>query len=112
MLGLSDSISADVTFSGCANLLPAQLPLLQSIDTLVQIQNNMGSVADEQSAISLDAMLLEIFQLLEKAWDVNDGSRADQVHAGLVNQAEAARDHMVVERPALGNDGLWIIKQM
>jgi hypothetical protein len=43
---------------------------------------------------------------------VNDGSRADQIHAGLVNQAETARDHMVVERPAVGNDGLWIIKQM
>lgn len=94
------------TFSGGANLSSAKLALLESINALVEVQDNVGAVGDEQSVLGLDAMSLELLELLEEAWNVNNGSGTDEVDAGLVDESEAGWDHVVVKGLSLGDNGL------
>jgi hypothetical protein len=99
--------SAVFTLSSCANQTTLQLPLLQSIDLLVQVQNDVGTVTDVKSVISLDAMGLEIIELLEEGWNVDDGAGSNEVDAALVDEAKTTGYHMVVEGLAVCNDGLF-----
>jgi hypothetical protein len=95
------------TLAGGANLPLAQFNLLKSVNSLVKIQNDVCAIRDEQAVIGLDAVSLKLFQFLEEAWQVNNGSGTDQVHAGRVDEAETGWDHMVVKRLAVGDNGLY-----
>lgn len=66
----------------------------------------MSTVTDVESVLGLDAMGLELSQLGEEAWDVNDSAGSDEVDAGLVDESETGWDHVVVKGLALGNNGL------
>lgn len=111
-LSKSGSISANIwthrTLPGGANLFSAELLLLESINALVEVQDNVGAVGDEQSILGLDAVSLELLELLEEAWNVNNGSGTDEVDAGLVDETQAGWDHVVVKGLSLGDNGLEV----
>ena len=66
----------------------------------------MGAVGNEQSVLGLDAVSLELLELLEEAWNVHNGSGTDEVDAGLVDESESGWDHVVVKGLSLGDNGL------
>ena len=74
----------------------------------MKVQNNVGAVRDEQSVICLDAVCLKLLELLKEAWNVNNGSGTDKVDAGLVDESEPGRDHVVVKGLSLGDNGLKV----
>lgn len=68
----------------------------------------MGAVGDEQSVLNLDAVSLEFLELLEEAWNVDNGSGTNEVDAGLVDKSEPGWDHVVVKGLSLGDNGLKV----
>lgn len=63
----------------------------------------MSSVAEQYSPLGVETFLLQIFQLLEKAGDVNDTASADEIEAFGIDQA-GGKDVEVVDL-TVGDDG-------
>jgi len=71
--------------SCCANRAFSQLYFLKTIDQLVKIKYDMCTIAYVDSASYIFQSLgLQIIQLLEEGWDVNDDTRSDEVDTILI----------------------------
>jgi hypothetical protein len=74
--------------AGRANLVACQLALLQAVDAGVQLEVDLGAVADEQVLARVREPLgLERGELLEEGLDVEDDARTNQVGALRVDEA-------------------------
>lgn len=89
---------------GGADEARAQLNLLQAIDHLVQVENDMGAVADEDALARVEAVLLKSVELLEERGDVDDASGANEIDALGVDQAGGQDVEVVGD--TIGNDGV------
>jgi hypothetical protein len=71
-----------------ADLVARELALLEAVDARVQLQVDLGAVADEQVLARVgQALLLERGEFLEESLDVEDDARANQVGAVRVDEA-------------------------
>jgi hypothetical protein len=74
--------------AGGADLVAGQLALLEAVDAGVQLEVDLGAVADEEVLAGVgEALRLEVGEFLEEGLNVEDDARADQVGALRVDEA-------------------------
>lgn len=107
----ADAAASHLGAVGWADALPggadearAQFYLLQAIDHLVEIEDDVGAVADENALLGVEAMLLESLELLEERGDVDDTAGADEVDALRVD--ETGGQDVEVVGDTVGDDGV------
>lgn len=68
------------TLTSCANLAATEALLLKTIDNGVEVEADVRTVRDEDALTSgLEALGLELSELLEEARNVDDGSGTNEV---------------------------------
>jgi hypothetical protein len=70
-------------FASRANVFLAQLDFFETVNFGMQVEINVAAVTNEYAVIVSDAMLFQILNLLEEAWDVEDTASADEVDAAF-----------------------------
>lgn len=66
------------TAVGCANITASKLLLLEPVNADVAVGDDMASVGEKDAATDVgQALLLEVFELLEESGNVYNGSGAD-----------------------------------
>jgi hypothetical protein len=84
-----------------ANGRASKLNLLQSIDNLVEAEDEVSSVGDEQSVGTFQSLSLKSVELVEQGWDVDDNTGTDERIALLVDQTCIRYSAIIdVESPA------------
>jgi len=71
---------------GGTNVQCSQFDFLETVNELVQIENEVGAVGNEDAIGRVQALLLDGLQLGEERGDVDDGPGTDQVQALGVDQ--------------------------
>lgn len=75
------------TLLGGANGLSSKLDLLQSIDKGVKLKERMRAVADEDTVLGVETVLLKLLEFVEELRDADDASAANQVRRPWVDEA-------------------------
>ena len=71
---------------GGANAAASQLDLLESVDDLVEVEHEVGSVRNEEATVAVQTLLFERVELGEERRNMDDNARADEARATGVDQ--------------------------
>ncbi|KAI3478079.1 hypothetical protein L1887_60010 [Cichorium endivia] len=93
---------------GGADAATAELDLLEAVDNLVEVEHEVSSVRDEETAVAVEALLLDVVQLGEERRHVHHHARADESGTTRVDETrgEQVEVELGLDAVDVGDDGV------
>ncbi len=66
---------------GCSNIRTAQFHFLQSIDNLVEVKDQMSSIADFKSTLGVNALCLQVIEFFKQTRNMHNHAVANNSNA-------------------------------